>query len=415
MASDRVQQIRMWQRALGCCIMCGTTMALPGRKQDQAQSESRDIDAPIVEEDESEKIEESPARVCMFRFGLLKSMERCHVIDEYAHLPPLTKFRDDAKALSESSKEANIKDIDDETYSRGRDLCVRTGKKWVVAGCKDCNAAMNRKVENSLSVVQATWGEGSLALSAIEKLNKRNEMYTLLHQVALFFKRGDDGVWRIRTREDTVKTTCLYRIVANLGLWGKTGIFRFRCIAIFYASMYIREAREEVDALTAEDWHIHCFRRFYTDEYPDKNLTFFGMQQSEATALYSTSELKFASRWLSGIEQRLKLFMDRMDADRSKTTVDYMTIARLHNDLSSSATDEDALLLWAVKNWKTHSRAVKGLLWFLFYNIKDDPSARLLRLRSEAFAKAVVPAMKQIDGDGIYKRTRSAMKRVSFE
>ena len=424
MASTRITQIRMWQRALVCCIICGTPMSLPGRVQDQARSKSRDIDAPIVQEEDKEEIEESTVRVCMFRFGLLKYMELCHVIDEYAHLKNLHEFQKAQnkfyKAITNkqllAKHRANIGDITDDLYNRGRDICLRTGAKWVVAGCKDCNMAMNYSVENSLSVVQTTWnGDDTLVLDTDDQKTK-NEIYKLLHQIVLFFKHAPDtDAWQIRTREDIVKTTCLQRIVANLGLWGKTGNFRFRCIAIFYASLYIREAREEVDAMTAEDWHLHCFRRFYTDEYKENNQTFFGMQLSEATALYSTSELKFASRRTVNIEVRLKMFMERMDADKSMTTVDYMTVTSLHNELAATAVDEESLYTWALKRWCKPLQAVRGLLWFLLYNIKGDPSARLLYLRTQSFAKAILPIIKRnhhhhgstsVEG-AIHTRTRS--------
>lgn len=417
-------------------------MALPGRVQDQAQSASRDIDAPLVQETDTEEIEESAVRVCMFRFGLLKSMERCHVIDRYSHLVEYAEFKKTTDLFYSTfrNKErleeigANIGDIDADLYNRGRDICLRTGEKWMVAGCKDCNMAMDRPIDNSQSVVITTWsGDNSMVLPVDDK-NKKNKIYKLLHQITLSFKlisNSDESKrkWAIRTRDDIVKTTCLQRIVANLGLWGKTGNFRFRCVAIFYASMYIREAREEVDATTAEDWHLHCFRRFYTDKFHKDNLTFFGMELSEATAIYSADEQRFAGSWLSNIRQRIQLFMDKMDAERSKTTIDYLSVSRLHNQLSSSVVDEDTLYNWAMRHWRKPGLAVQGLLWYLSYNIRNEPSARLLSLRTAAFTKeikSILEAAKQksrddfreTDKHGVYTRTRSRSKkyvRFSFE
>ena len=51
MATDRGIKRQMWQRALGCCVICGMPMEMPGRVQDQSNNVSRDIDAVIPEED----------------------------------------------------------------------------------------------------------------------------------------------------------------------------------------------------------------------------------------------------------------------------------------------------------------------------------------------------------------------------
>ena len=105
-------------------------------------------------------------RQCTFRFGMLMEMEQCHLIDTYTQLPmsfddfkkdighqpqvalhfmPTSTSSEASEALSEDqpnvgdlAKVALIAALSKGTptvYDIAKDICSRTGKRWMVAGC----------------------------------------------------------------------------------------------------------------------------------------------------------------------------------------------------------------------------------------------------------------------------------------
>ena len=275
---------------------------------------------------------------------------------------------------------------------------------------------MNFTVQHAITVVHIL---KVLGLDQQDQ-NKTNKSYKLVQKIQLFFEKTDDGVWQPRNREGIVKTTFMYRIIANLRLWGTHSNFRFRCIAVFYASLYIRELRAEVDSMTAEDWHMHFFRKYYTKQFDNK--TFFGLTLLEASVRYSMANyLAFVDSWETDIKQRLDVFIKSID----QQPMDYLALSRLHAKLYESVSDEATMFAWAVRHWGSESKGVNGLLWFLMYNIKDDPSAKLLRIRALRFKKAIASVLEdeptasqrlQDEEDkkkkGVAYRTRSSMQRL---
>ena len=273
---------------------------------------------------------------------------------------------------------------------------------------------MNFTVQHAITVVHFLQIEG---LDQQDK-NKVNKSYKLVQQIQLYFEKTDAGVLQPRNRESIAKTTFMFRIIANLRLWGAHSKFRFRCIAVFYASLYIRELKAEVDSLTAEDWHMHFFRKYYTKQFDNK--TFFGLTLSEASVRYSMADLAFVGSWETDIKQRLDVFIKSID----QQPMDFLAISRLHAKLYESVSDEATLFAWAVRHWGSESKGVNGLLWYLMYNIKDDPSAKLLRIRAQRFKKAITSVLEdeptpsqrlQDEKDkkkSVAYRTRSRMLRL---
>ena len=105
-------------------------------------------------------------RQCTFRYGMLMEMEQCHLIDTYTQLPmkfkefqsdignhpqvalhfmPTSTASEASEALSEDqpnvgdlAKKALIAALSKGTptvYDIAKDICSRTGKRWMVAGC----------------------------------------------------------------------------------------------------------------------------------------------------------------------------------------------------------------------------------------------------------------------------------------
>ena len=100
MPTPQAKRVHMWQLAMGCCLVCGAPMELPGARLDDAAGASRDT--PVGDSDD-ETIEvifgprvgrrarvkvnkikmdehgvqatDNPVRVCMFTHHLLPLMQ----------------------------------------------------------------------------------------------------------------------------------------------------------------------------------------------------------------------------------------------------------------------------------------------------------------------------------------------------
>ena len=420
-------QLRMWRRALGCCLICGTPMETPGRKLDEAASVSRDVvtigygesEAYNPDSDETLKgAQQSATRVCMFKHGLLQKMQACHLVDRYTFLPAsleefvksLRKYKQVGSLLpmpashSGDVTEKLITDISTKgpqgssVYAKAAETCQSVGGLWVIAGCAACNGAMNRPVQharvvfsmqdpskraseplmtNTISRSKAKSDSGDMSKSAA------NAIGGLIQQLTLFFRQDAAGKWVAREPNDILETNYLYRIAANLNSWGIYGNFRFRAVAVLYASLYIRHQVEDVQHNSNfEAWHLHRFRSLYSKTFIAG--TFFGMTQSEAAAVYTLNEGGRACDWINGIKERVGTFIDLMqqqDADATKA----LRITEFERQVDDQVLDEQSLFLFAARRWRTVEAGLRNLLLPLHYNVFNDPSARLLRHRAKQF------------------------------
>ena len=73
MPTPQANRAHRWTLTLGCCLVCGSPMELPGRRLDSAAGESRDM--PVGAADDDSVVTEDPVRACMFAHHLLPRME----------------------------------------------------------------------------------------------------------------------------------------------------------------------------------------------------------------------------------------------------------------------------------------------------------------------------------------------------
>jgi hypothetical protein len=70
-----------------------------------------------------------------------------------------------------------------------------------------------------------------------------NDQAKLLQQCTFYFCRDPTSDrWVTRTDDDIQLCAFVYRMAANLVLWGEERSFRHLAIAVLYASLYVRQA-----------------------------------------------------------------------------------------------------------------------------------------------------------------------------
>ena len=63
MPTPQAKRVHMWQLAMGCCLVCGAPMELPGARLDDAAGASRDT--PVGDsDDETIEVTLWPPRLC---------------------------------------------------------------------------------------------------------------------------------------------------------------------------------------------------------------------------------------------------------------------------------------------------------------------------------------------------------------
>ena len=115
----------------------------------------------------------------------------------------------------------------------------------------------------------------------------------LIQQIALYFKpltSADESktiVWKAKEDDEIMAQAAIWRCIANLCMWGRSGTVRFCLVAIFYGAVYLFERLKMADLMVFTDWHMHVFRVFYMSSYATG--TWFGMTQQEASVIFDTT------------------------------------------------------------------------------------------------------------------------------
>ena len=441
---NRAVQMCMWRRAMGCCLICGTPMETPGQKLDQAASVSRDSTVANRRSEYSAEDDmalygavESIIRVYMFKFGLLQKMQSCHILDQYTYLPPsqadflkiLKEYSQVGNLLASSPPPAAISESESESvksptdkfisditangpfgttvYAKAAETCRTVGANWVIAGCASCNLAMSRWVKHSNVFVHMQDPKARPNVPPTDSKGKANETAKLLQKITLYFTQDSHGTWTAREPNDILETNYLYRIAANLNSWGIDGNFRYRVIAILYASLYIRQ---QVDgsqhSINFEAWHIHKFRLLYAETYSAG--TFFGMSQPEASAVFNLNEGSSASEWTRLIREKLNPFIEIVHEKSADDALQLSRISEFERRVAEHVDSEQTLFMFAARNWKSVNKGLDMLLMTLKYNVLHDPSAQLLRYRASRFEIEMRPVLRKL----IREESEAASKHV---
>ena len=405
------------------------------------------IPADWEEDEDAGRVQENFVRVSLFKYNLLGSLENCHVIDRYTFLKNEDSFY---KALKDNERIVKVlggnllEDLQKPSsemsavplsnlpgqrmFDKAADYCQRIAAKVVIPGCKACNAAMNRSGAHADIVYRCFPPTSHLNIPELEdSLTKTGRVVSkgvaikkLIQQIALYF-RPPSPVVALPTKKKTGKTTisesnkisprnqpeqhhwmareddeimplaALWRCVANLCMWGKSGFVRFRLVAIFYASVYIYEQLMLKDVILFLDWHIHVFRMYYMTQYSESG-TFFGMPHSRASLTFDTT-LKSGPLWCEIVQNEYlhKAAKDLEVYFRDK--VDVMKIFEFKEFFRAHIQSEKTLFCFLSKRAGVNE-GVNSIMSFFMYNFQG-PASTLLHTRGAFFIKDIKIQVKR--------------------
>ena len=347
--------------------------------------------------------QENFVRVSLFKFNLLGKMDRCHVIDKYTLLKDMGSF---LKALDEQSKliqalGGNLaQDIREnpKIFDKAADYCQRVANKEMLPGCKACNLMMSRPAVHADIIYRCYPQTAELHMPELEDsmsktISKGNASKKVVQQIALFFKQGEDGAWKAREDVEIMPLACLWRCVANLCLWAKSGKVRYRLIAVFYAALLLYDRLLLKDVMLFIDWHMHVFRVFYMGE--TARGTFFGMDLTQATLTFNTTR-KAGAIWCSVVEHHMEAVRDKLDAF-FRSSLNLRQVLRFKEAMTLYVNNERALFCFLSRKAGVRS-GIKSIMSFYMYNFKES-RALLLHMRGKLFIKEIMSMVaKELSG-----------------
>jgi hypothetical protein len=401
-----------WKSSAGLCIICGIPLGLePKNKMMNEGSVSYnqtqdDNDYEYIESEnesglDSSDLEENFIRVNMFKYNLLGKMEECHILDKYTFLKPNhnTQFKkalQDNRIIIEAMGGNLIQDaFKDGAYEKVADYCQRVAGKRVFPGCRMCNTAMNRSNTHADIVYRCFGPTASLHFPELEDntskqgkvISKGNVIKKLIQQIALYYSPITDEtniIWKPKEETEIMLQASIWRCVANLCMWGRSGTVRFGLVAIFYGAMYLFERLNVSDLMNFTDWHLHVFRLFYMSNYP--NGTWFGMTQQEAGIRFDTTR-KDGLKWCKLVTGHyLDSACENLDA-YFRDHVSTLKITQFKNIMQMYVYDEKSLFIFLCRKCGARD-GIQAIMRYFIYNF-DNPRSILLLARAQRFMKEI--------------------------
>lgn len=408
-----------WKSTAGLCIICGIPLGLEARNAmmreyghyddtddsyDKVQGDDymKRAESDTLDQETEHHLEENFIRVSLFKYNLLGKMEGCHILDQYTFLKPkdagqFRKNLQENKPIIEAMGGNLIQDaFKDGAYEKASEYCQRVAAKRIVPGCKMCNATMNRANTHADIVYRCFPSTASLHLAELEDsttktgrvVSKGITVKKLIQQVALYFKplvvADDKIVWKAKDDDEIMIQAAIWRCIANLCMWGRSGTVRFCLVAIFYGAVYLFERLRMADLMLFTDWHMHVFRIFYMSTY--RSGTWFGMTQQEAGVIFDTTR-KDGLKWCSTVSGRfLDVASKEVDAF-FRTNVSTMTISQFKDILQLHVSDEKSLFIYLCKKCGV-KEGVLAIMKYFLYNF-ETPRSLLLLTRAKRFMKEI--------------------------
>jgi len=390
--------VDVWRSVAGVCLLCGHPLGIepPRSKVRESFEESE----PPPEDGPSEAYENF-VRVALFKYKLLGSAESCHVIDRYTYLPPtLDEF---LKALKEQQRvvaalggdlAADLKAAPG-LFDKAADYCQRVAAKVVVPGCRACNVAMLRTNTHADIVYRCFPPSAGLSFPELEDsqtkegrvISRGIRAKKVVQQIALYFRppTAERKAWTARDDHEIMPLACLWRCVANLCMWGKDGMARYRVVAVFYASMWLYERLALRDLMPFVEWSVHVFRPFYMEAYRAPEVpTFFGMERRTATVTFN-AQLKAGPVWCEALQALLTKPKDAVEA-YLRDRVCLRSVARFRSMLDLHVHDERSLFCYLSQTTGSHAKAVESIMSLFMFNF-NDPKSQLLHVRGRLFSR----------------------------
>jgi hypothetical protein len=369
-----------------------------------------------------EGLEENFIRVSLFKYNLLGKMEGCHILDKYTFLKPkdsaaFKKAMLDNRAVIEAMGGDLIHDaFHDGAFERAADYCQRVAAKRMVPGCRSCNAAMNRANAHADIVYRCFAPTAGLFIPELEDsttktgrvTSKGNVVKKLIQQIALFYTPCyADGTRSSLTKAPTTTTTitawkakdeaqimqhaAIWRCVANLCLWGRSGTVRFALVAIFYGAVYMFERMKMADLMLFTDWHLHVFRNFYMATYPN-GASWFGMTQEQAAIRFDTTK-KDGLRWCNHVIGSYLETACKSIEEFFRKQVSLIKISQFKEMITTHVTDEKTLFLFLCQKCGP-KEGIQTLMQYFLRNF-EDPRSTLMQARAVRFIKEIKPLLSK--------------------
>jgi hypothetical protein len=411
----RLKGVDVWRSVAGVCLLCGQPLGIePPRSK---VLESFEAAQEEEEEDEAEPSEayENFVRVALFKYKLLGSSESCHVIDRYTHLPPT--LQDFLKVLHQQRRVvaalggdlAGDLKADPGLFDKAADYCQRVAAKVVVPGCRACNVAMLRTNTHADIVYRCFPPSAGLSFPELEDSQTKEgrvvsrgiQTKKVVQQIALYFRppaAGEGGGWTARDDHEIMPLACLWRCIANLCMWGRDGMARYRVVAVFYASMWLYERLALRDLMPFIEWSVHVFRPFYMEAYAVKEdmPTFFGMERRTAAVTFN-AQLKAGPVWCEVLQELLTTKPKDAVEAYLRDRVCLRSVARFRSMLDLHVHDERSLFCYLSQTTGSHAKAVESIMSLFMFNF-NDPKSQLLHVRGRLFSREICLQMgKQLN------------------
>jgi hypothetical protein len=436
--------LESWRSSAGLCLICGIPLGLDSdakMSKERAAAEGEDLEQLQEQEEEAEDgvrneitislfanehltaatenegLEENFIRVSLFKYNLLGKMEGCHILDKYTFLKPkdtaaFKKALQDNKAVIEAMGGDLIHDaFQDGAFEKASDYCQRVAAKRMVPGCRSCNAAMNRANAHADIVYRCFAPTAGLFIPELEDnttktgrvISKGNVVKKLIQQIALFYSpcyadgtsKGNTTTaitaWKVKDEALIMQQAAIWRCVANLCLWGRSGTVRFALVAIFYGAVYMFERMKMADLMLFADWHLHVFRNFYMATYPP-GASWFGMTQQQAAIKFDTTR-KDGVKWCEHIMGMFLHPACQMIEEFFRKQVSLVKISQFKDMITTLVMDEKSLFIFLCRKCGP-KEGIHTLMQYFLRNF-DEPRTTLLQARAMRFIREIKPLLSK--------------------
>jgi hypothetical protein len=382
--SVRVSDLQRWQGCVGMCLVCGQPLGLSASVGNVVKQEENDNEG-----DEQESLlerlslqEECPFRLCMMRFRLLGKREECHIVDQYTHLEKRSA-EERFDRVFEKRKEQVVA-VAPDVYGRfahdifrtgefeaALAICRRVAKPLTFSGCRACNVAMERSSAHANTIYRCFAQTRDANVAALEE-NKQESIKTkkVLEQIALYFEWTGEK-WIAKGDDRVLLDTCLWRCIAHIYCWGRTGKLRSRLVAIFHAANYMYLKSTFKGVVTLSDWHVHIFQAFYTQRYRDeKSATWFGLHQGEAAGIFDLAR-KEGAQWVEHVTEKLERHVLPDLEAWTQARIQLSVVQAFVDQISTKVSSERELICFVARRHGI-SEGLESLYSYYVFNVRQQ-------------------------------------------
>lgn len=371
-------------------------------------------------------VEECPIRMAFLRFNMLGEQQDCHIIDQYTFLEKKSKEDSFVHQLREHEQIIRNIDKDGGCFSAFYSTVMveesakhqpavmldkvlatskRIGDQFLFAGCRRCNMCMNKPAFHVDALYRCFGPTSHLDNTFLESRSvKAIKIKKIIQQIAFYFDCDTKKkTWKAKEPEHIILDVNLWRCISSLCCWSVFQKYRFRMIAIFYASHYLYLTSSVKPFFSFEDWHIHFFREVYMDTFP--STTFFGLEERDVKSGFNLSR-KEGDVWMDMILTRLTNFQ-ATSLEPFYKTKDFDRIYALKGRINQMIFNEFTLILFLSSKASVED-GVARLLDFFSYHLSGSNHASRLLSQCIRFQKMLCSVVRQ---EKINRRQRQQLEK----